>query len=199
MKSNKNNQNISSLFNDYKNKKSSDLSGFNSYFKENFHKKSEDKTEIQDKSKNSIKEKNINNSINSMEFVQDIKLEENSSSENKEMVKDFGNLSIIEKNNKNEFYNTNESLFENNLDLFSNLEKYNYLVENLDLQKLKKYNGQILQCLLGKKSGNDNQECNCIPIIKFHKNHLSFYCEHHSKEQYVTKKPFVLFENLDKI
>ena len=184
MKTNKNSQSISSLLDNLENKNSSNLSGFKSYFKENIQKNSKEKSKSSEKTKNKTIEIKLkqNNNINFIEFEQDFTFEENLSTENEKIIKDLDDLSLIKIDNNDEFFDTNESLT-SNLYLFSNLEKYNYLIENLNLEKLKKNNGQILKCLLGKKSGNDNKDCNCIPLIKFNKFNISFYCEHHSKEK----------------
>ena len=200
MKTNKNSQNISSLLDNLENKNSSNLSGFKSYFKENIQKNSKEKSKSSEKTKNKTIEIKLkqNNNINFIEFEQDFTFEEDLSTENEKIIKDLDDLSLIKIDNNDEFFDTNESLT-SNLYLFSNLEKYNYLIENLNLEKLKKNNGQILKCLLGKKSGNDNKDCNCIPLIKFNKFNISFYCEHHSKEKNMAINALFLLENIDKI
>ena len=73
------------------------------------------------------------------------------------------------------------------------------MIENLNIEKLKKIKGQILKCLLGKKSGNDNKECNCVPLIKLNKFSISFFCEHHSKDKNMVINALFLLENIDKI
>ena len=127
MKPNKNSQSISSLLDNIESKNSSNLSGFNSYFKENIQKNSKEKSESSEKTKNKTIEIKLkqNNNINFLEFEQDFIFEEDLSTENEKIIKDIDDLSLIKIDNNDEFYDTNESL-SSNLYLFSNLEKYNY-------------------------------------------------------------------------
>ena len=177
---------------------SSKLSNFKSYLKENFSKKSKEKSLSQKESENQTINIKLNNNLNSNEFDHNINLKENSSQENESNKNDIDNISLIEKENENEFFDINASL-NYDLDLFSFLEKYNYLIENFDLNYIKKFKRSILKCLLGIKNSKDNNDCNCIPLIKLNKFSISFTCEHHSKEKNITINSLILMENIDKI
>ena len=170
-----------SYFDISENANSSKLSILKTYLNANFSKKSEEKSDSLEESKIKIIKIQLKNNINSIEAEQNLNLEDNSSKENKNQINNINNLSLSKIEKDNEFFEINES-FDDNLYLFSNLEKYNYLIEKFDLNILKKIKGKILKFILGEKSGNDNIECNCIPLIKLNKFNISFYCEHHSKE-----------------
>ena len=115
----------------------------------------------------------------------------------------FDDFSIIKIQNKDESFEMNSSIknLKTEYNLISNLETLTKVVGAFEKIFLKNIKKPIIKCILGEREGNDNKECNHIPIIKINKNKpfISFNCDHHTNENNMELKAIYLLENFDKI
>ena len=173
------------------------LSNFGSYLEENI----EENSVSHKNSSIKAKEIKLDDKLNIFDIIdQNFQYENNSVLINE--IRDIGidDYSTIKIENKDETIEMNSSILNLNKEynLISNLENLNKLVGNFDkifLQNIKK---PIIKCLLGEQEGNDNKECNCIPIINLDKSVISFTCEHHTNENKMELGVIYLLENFDK-
>ena len=174
------------------------LSNFNSYLQYNCEENST-------KSKNSnIKAKEIilDDKLNSIDIIdQNFEFENYSLIENEIKEIGFDEISSIKIDNNEESFEINSSIkyLKNEYYLITHLEKLTKIVENFDNVSLQNIKKPIIKCLLGENRGNNNRDCNNIPIINKNKNIISFYCDNHIKDKNMEMDITFLLKNINKI
>ena len=107
------------------------------------------------------------------------------------------NISVIKKESREESFTINSSIkfLNNKYWLLSNLEKLKDLVNNIRKIYFETIKKPIIKCFLGE----NNNDCNYIPIIKKKRFSISFYCDNHEKETYKEIDSIFYLKNVDKL
>jgi len=83
--------------------------------------------------------------------------------------------------------------------LLLNKDKLKNLIEKYENKNINQLDKKIVKCLLNEKDGNNNVNCNCIPLITIRNYSICFYCDNHEKEKFLEMNIYSLLENIDKL
>ena len=113
----------------------------------------------------------------------------------------FDDFSSIQIENKEEDFGMNSSIqyLKEKINLFSGIEKFNYLILAFNKKNSQVLKNSIIKCLLYQKNNNDNEDCDCIPLITKKKYYICFYCHNHENEKYMEMNFKNILENMDKL
>ena len=167
------------------------LSNFSSYLKDDYN---EDNSTTP---KNSINE-TIKIKLNETNFIDDFQYENEIINEREERDFSFNDFTSIENQNAEESFGF-DSIINYEYNFSTYIEKLNYLIKNYDKQFLKNIKKPIIKCLLGEIEGNNNKECNNIPLITKKRFCISFFCDNHNNKKNMTIEAYALLKNINKI
>ena len=113
----------------------------------------------------------------------------------------FEDLSGIKIQNNPESFDMNCSIknLKHEYNLLLNKDKLKNLIEKYENKNINQLDKKIVKCLLNEKDGNNNANCNCIPLITIRNYSICFYCDNHEKEKFLEMNIYSLLENIDKL
>ena len=181
----------------FENSNQKNLSNFNSYLN---YKNDDNSTPSKnsESSKKSINKATKIKLINKTIFIDNFQSENESSSGQEEEDIGFNDLTSIP-NQNDESSCEFDSINNYEYNLLTYIEKLNYLIKNYNKQFIKNIKKPIIKCLLGEIQGNDNKECNHIPLITRKKYSISFFCDNHNNKKNIDIEAYSLIKNMDKI
>ena len=113
----------------------------------------------------------------------------------------FEDLSGIKIQNNPESFDMNCTIknLKHEYNLLLNKDKLKNLIEKYENKNINQLDKKIVKCLLNEKDGNNNVNCNCIPLITIRNYSICFYCDNHEKEKFLEMNIYSLLENIDKL
>ena len=166
------------------------LSNFSSYLKYD----SEDKSITPKNSTN----KTIKLNLNETNFIDDFQYESEIIKEQDQKDFSLNDFSSIENQSEEKSFGF-DSIINYDYNFSTYIEKLNYLIKNYDKQFVTNIKRPIIKCFLGEIEGNNNKECNDIPLITKKRFCICFFCDNHNNKKKMFIETNSLLKNIDKI